>query len=426
MLTCYFIHQILIEFNRIHAEEPPLLKKQDLKNYVFLKTEAALALRELHDLLNDYASVQTKLNADVLNDFKRLLRNRWLFIKGTDAIYSHTPYSRVNQAYSIVAKYICQETNEIDLNLLMPGYGFTDEYKKKNTKYTMRPQDYILRDNDKPQVIIFALDRLKQITLGLPDPSPGRPPLTDDEITRCAFHSPAATEYYRAIVTKAEDKFAELRLKLSQEMASERYTVTSSYAKSPERLLRKFLEKIHNQSDLLDFLTLFVPRDGWSVFLGALPNEIFFEKVLGVSILEKQKLNEDKLAQIFEKLTLEIKKPPFQDPILECSFVFSLLEAYQRYANAAPEFNTTFGAWVGKAVPRMSGTYPKSDKIEACIALKNCLALNRPLDDKHAGPLASGTLRELSNRVSQLKALQLASVEIGAENYSPAPKIKSL
>ena len=406
MKACDFIRGILQELNSVI---PAGYAATNRKGYFLVEIENRLAFKKLHDFLNAYASSQQEVDSEMLEQFKHFLRARWLFIQGTDAIYSHTPYSLSNRAYSILANHISEPLNELPLNLLMPGqYRFNNNYKKKNTAsvntYEMRPQDFTFRDNGQPLIIMLALDNLRK-EMQAPGMVTGKKPapFTQDETARFAFHSEASTHYYAAIVSRSDTKkLDETRETLKKELVTDDYIVTSTYSKAGEdRLLARLLSTIHSQDELVDFLTDIVPKEYWNVFLGRINHQIFFQLMFGLKC-DPANLSAKILKNIEDKLLAELNQPALEDISRERALIFCLLEVYQRYGKASPEYSSILGAWVGKSMPSMTGTYPKSMKLEACKGLKANLVHQASIPDKHAGPLSGGVLGMLHARIDNL------------------------
>ncbi len=404
MKVCDFVRGILQELNQMMPDEDHLANKKNFKNHMLVKIESRKAVKKLHDFLNQYASSEAELDETILQAFRKFLRARWLYFQNTDVIYSHSPYTMANLSYTIVAKHIGLITQELSLNLLMPGKcTFNNNYKKSGTHYEMRAQDFIFCDDGKPLVILLALDKLKREVL---EPSNSfeehTRSLNDEEIARCAFHSVASAHYYAAIISRSVDKLDKARADLVRELSSDYYPVTSTYGEKGQTLLfEKLLADIHTQDDLVDLLTNFIAKEYWNLFLSLIKHEDFFRIMLGLQC--SSKLSDRVLQNISEQLVLELAKPA-SEIHKERALIFCLLEAYERHGKNSPEYNTFLGSWVGKALPSVSGTYPKKIKLSACKALKVSLVTEKSVPAQHDGPLSSGILYQFNTRITRLQA----------------------
>jgi hypothetical protein len=413
-----FIDAVIAEINALSND------KKDYDVLITLESEISMELLSqllegLKRKLSQSEEDASESNLHVLSEF---LADRWENIQRTDAIYPHTPTSRINRACHILARHLANILNRHQYDLLMPTVKFTN--------YQLKLSEFILRDDGvTPLEVVegFACledkrDEMKIQENLLRQESPvrdSRNKLSLAEVHRILCHSKEAPGYYKAIyATKNSDEEA----KFIEAIKSENYKVTASYSTEGDKwLLNCILRKVSTRDELASFMTRYLTKEsGWQLFLDrlcSLSPENMFRIMLDMDIdslnlkyngrlySDTIEFHKALLPDASQKLPVILKFDLItnHDQLHIRALIVSLLRTYKLTRNEGPEFKSIFGHSIGY---RLWGatTYSKEDKLKACDVLIGLVMSNEPLENirnhplfkKHEGPLMHDTLGAIS------------------------------
>lgn len=269
MLMSEFVAKALDEF-RLLADDPvgmhPLVKKESEKEY-----------KQLERYLRGYLQSQQDVTHYLLS-LKELFARRFYEKISTPSIYSFTPYSKVNEAYLILAKHLAPYAYSEAYDLLMPSVYFSESF------YALRPHEFVLIKRDDLFIPINVVDYLDH----LPAPSlhPRLKRLKKNERKLIIHHSEEARRYAAAILMGVEkDIIALRRAELVQAIKKTTYNLTIRFSKeSYASLAQSLLRSTEEGQELAAMLGEHVPRQAWSACLDVIQSKRLCKAILKVDM----------------------------------------------------------------------------------------------------------------------------------------------
>lgn len=373
---------------------------QDTKEYEFyVKLESNISFNALQQVLKNILNSEEKDTLKLLEPLMTFYADRWDHIKKTDAIYPHTPNTRINLASLMVARSISTLSGKHPYEILMPTLQCKNYYfQGKGNLGCLELHDFILGDDGNPIGVLESLmmnenqkksDRNQSKVFYKKEANNGQTKkMTCLEQLRLVNHSDYVQDY--CLMLNGCENINIYKNKLFDAFAKKDYVVTASYGKDGTRNLKKSLFKdVKSAQELADLMiTHLTNKKEWQHFLSSAPSEDLCRILLNIDSHEL----ESKCAtpQEFEKALLEVADIELNKIVQKnLGLVYTdeqirariscLLEIYKRARNIAPETRSNTGYYASYVMPSwMSGSFNKSAKLNSCVVFGDFLMSDPP------------------------------------------------